>query len=353
MQSNTLPVFDDAQWASLLKDVDWLPSSLSSDFDFDQFLDLGLDPELAEGGASTAFGFGTSEELEQVYQGNASVSPSAELEPSSMRVSAVFNVDRLDADGNSPDFDLVASDGVHFAVNAAKLRANSLNGFNSLPVLTSSTATVPLSSTVLNLLLHTIYGISATKYTPTVDDLVATLDALEQYGLSKEALVYHPESTLFEAILLRAPSQPLECFVLAAHAGLDELAIAVSPYTLSLVLSDLSDEDTDRMGAPYLRRLFFLHLGRLEALKRIIRQPPMAHPLTQFCDGYSNNALSDEWRKHAAKITWDASPAISPISLESRLSAVGKVTDCPECLHQLDHRVKQLLVEWSLIKNTI
>lgn len=190
MQSNTLPVFDDAQWASLLKDVDWLPSSLSSDFDFDQFLDLGLDPELAEGGASTAFGFGTSEELEQVYQGNASVSPSAELEPSSMRVSAVFNVDRLDADGNSPDFDLVASDGVHFAVNAAKLRANSLNGFNSLPVLTSSTATVPPSSTVLNLLLHTIYGISATKYTPTVDDLGAYAALYCKYEPARDCWAY-------------------------------------------------------------------------------------------------------------------------------------------------------------------
>ncbi|KZV64849.1 hypothetical protein PENSPDRAFT_614856 [Peniophora sp. CONT] len=347
MQSNTLLAFDDAHWDPRLEDGDWLSGSPTNDPDFDEFMDF--DPVLGDAQAFPTSGFGASDALKQV---DTATSPRAELEPSSICVSTVFNFDRVDPGGSAPDIDLVASDGVHFAVNAAKLRANSLNGFDGLLLPTSTTAAVPLSSKVLNMLLHTIYGLSAREYAPTVDELTATIDASERYGLSVEALAHNPTSPLYEAILFRAPSQPLECYSLAAHAKLDELAIAVSSYTLSVHLPDITEETAEHMGARYLRRLFFLHLGRMEALKRILRTPFIPHSPTEDCDGSKEYPPHDEWVKRAAEIVWNASPNISPISLETRLSDIAKA-DCTECQYHLEHRIKRLITEWSLVKNTI
>ena len=89
----------------------------------------------------------------------------------SISVSAVFTFDRLDVDGDAPDFDLVACDGVHFVVSAAKLHAKSLNKFGGLLAPSRSVASVPLLSTVLNLLLHAIYGLPVFEYQPTIDDI--------------------------------------------------------------------------------------------------------------------------------------------------------------------------------------
>ncbi|KZV76084.1 hypothetical protein PENSPDRAFT_646626 [Peniophora sp. CONT] len=351
MQSDTLPAFDGTYWASLVQDMSWLPSSSSGDLDFEDFMDFG--PELGDAQAFPTSGFRTSDELEPIDQYNTPASPEAELEPSTISISTVFNLDRVEADGSTPDFYLIASDGVHFAVNAAKLRENSINQFGGLLASTNSMAAMPLSSTVLNMLLHTIYGLSAAQYAPAVDDLAATIDASEPYGLSMEVLACHPTSPLFEAILSRAPSQPLECYSLAAHAKLEDLAGVISPYTLSLPLPDVTEENAECMGPSYLRRLFFLHLGRMEALKRILRAPPTPHPPTEDCDGYAEYLHPGAWVQRVGEIVWGASPNISSISLETRLSAIGKETDCTECQHYLAHRVKKLVTEWSLVKNTI
>ncbi|KZV62918.1 hypothetical protein PENSPDRAFT_590685, partial [Peniophora sp. CONT] len=131
--------------------------------------------------------------------------------------SAAFNGDFVDEDGNTPDFNLVTSDGVYFAVTASKLRSSSRNDFGGLLAYSNSSAVIPLSSSVLNLVLHGIYGLSPAKYAPSVDDLAAAVDALEPYGLPKEHLLAR-DAPLFQAILMRAPAEPLACYTLAAHA---------------------------------------------------------------------------------------------------------------------------------------
>lgn len=115
--------------------------------------------------------------------------------PSTFRLSTTFNHDFLTADGIEPDCVLIAHDGVHFVVIAAKLRALSCNNFGSLlelptgspssssPTPSSSTsptsasssivAVVPLSSAVLNILLHAVYGLSVAAYAPVTEDLRA------------------------------------------------------------------------------------------------------------------------------------------------------------------------------------
>ena len=138
--------------------------------------------------------------------------------------------------------------------------------------------------------------------------LAATVDVLGQYGISKQAFVSCGTS-LYEAIAYQAPSLPLECYALAAHAELDELAVAVSPYTLSLSLPDISNQDAEHMGARYLKRLFFLHIGRVEALKRILRPLPTPHPPTECCDGLAERPFREAWINKVADIVWTASPS--------------------------------------------
>jgi hypothetical protein len=68
-------------------------------------------------------------------------------------------------------------------------------------------------------------------------------------------------------------------YALAAQHKLEQLAIAVSPSLLSFDLATLTDDLVGRMGAVYLKRLVFLHLGRSAALKRLLSPPlKLSHP---------------------------------------------------------------------------
>ena len=154
---------------SLVQNLGWLPSSSSGDpkLDFNQFVDFG--PELDESNTTAIPDGGNEFGLSDRW--NAPAQP-AEIEESSISVSTIFNPDRLDADGNLPSFYLVSNDGVHFAVSAARLRANSINDFGGLLAIHARpSATLPVSSTILNLLLHAIYGLSVTRYAPVLSDL--------------------------------------------------------------------------------------------------------------------------------------------------------------------------------------
>lgn len=133
------------------------------------------------------------------------------------------------------------------------------------------------------------------------------MEALEPFGLSKET---HTSSTspLFRAILSRAPSSPLGCYKLAAHARIEELAVVISPYTFHLSLTSLTDEDVVCIGAHYTQRLFLLHLGRVDALKRILLPPPGLHPSSLLCDIESPRQLGRGWIMAVAELAWDLSP---------------------------------------------
>ena len=132
------------------------------------------------------------------------------------------------------------------------------------------------------------------------------VDALELYGLLKATLV-SPATPLFQLITHRAPAEPLACYALAAHAGLDKLAVVVSTYTLSIDLSEISDELAACIGPHYLKRLFFLHLGRVDALKRLLFPPPGPHPPTEDCSLRAQRQLSRAWTAAIAQMTWSLS----------------------------------------------
>lgn len=171
---------------------------------------------------------------------------------------------------------ILSSDSVFFYVNSKRLLASSNNSFNShLPVKRNESdpqaaesdpiLNLPESSSVLNIVLHTIHDMSCSHYCPTLQDLTSSISALRVYGISVEnALAVG--APLYSTVLSYAPAQPIDIYALAAQYDLYDLGAATSSHLLSFQLPTLTDEMAERIGPKYLKKLFFLHLGRMDAV---------------------------------------------------------------------------------------
>ncbi|PCH36127.1 hypothetical protein WOLCODRAFT_108268 [Wolfiporia cocos MD-104 SS10] len=266
-----------------------------------------------------------------------------------------------------PDLILLPSDCVFFYVQTHRILSMSSNGFsgflpvkNGNPTFTLDTTTcgqipiisLPEPATVLNIVLHAVYDISFARYQPTLDALLAAVDALDRYGMSVEQHCIEG-SLLFTLLLAQAPIAPIEVYAVAAHHGLQELAVRTSAHSLGYPLSTLSDAHACKMGAVYLKRLFFLHIGRVDALRRMILAPPYPHPPTPQCDFSAQKKLTRAWGLASAYIAWDARPDVPASQIESALRSLAEHLECEICRKALEERTKQLVVQWSIIKRTI
>jgi len=212
--------------------------------------------------------------------------------------------------------------------------------------------TVPEPSIIFNIVLHTIYDMSCAHHSPSFESLVAAVDSLRCYGISLQSRIA-PSTPLFKHLLSHASLFPLELYALAAFYDLHDVAVSASPHLLSFSLATLSDEMANRMGPIYLKRLFFLHLGRTDALKRVLLSPPHPHVPTSRCDFPEQRKLMRAWALASAYLAWDARPDLSTSVMESALSPLGERLSCDLCRSALEERIKNLLVEWSLVKRTI
>ncbi|KAG9085584.1 hypothetical protein FS749_004314 [Ceratobasidium sp. UAMH 11750] len=122
---------------------------------------------------------------------------------------------------------------------------------------------------VLNVLLHLVYGFPVQRYQPSASAVRAVLPALQALGYNIHAFVT-PRSELFMLLVQAAAVDPLPMYALAAQYTIEPLAVAISTLTLSGSLSDITDELAQQMGPIHLKRLFFLHLGHTDALKRLL-----------------------------------------------------------------------------------
>lgn len=222
-----------------------------------------------------------------------------------------------------PDIVVLSSDTVFFYVHSGILSRESSNRLNSLlPSPEESTTQgkdsvgsvipVPEHSTGINVVLHAMYGMSCQHYSPSNTTLFAGVDALAKYGANLQKLVA-PGTPLFQHLLGQSPISPVEFYATAGRHKLWDLAVAISPHMLSFPLSDLDDAMVERMGSVYLKRLFFLHLGRVDALKRLLLPPPESHPATQDCDFMEQKKLTRAWALASAYLAWDARPGMSPV----------------------------------------
>lgn len=264
----------------------------------------------------------------------------------------------MHVDNLRPDIVLTSSDNVFFYVCLHRLLAASENGFNALlpPPSVSDEFTpvidLPESADVLNVVLHSIYNWDASCFVPSYETLSAAIAALVRYGMQPKRVIL-PTTSLFSLLLAKAPFQPIDAYALAASYDLEDLAVAISPHLLAYQLHSLTDEISKRIGAVYLKRLFFLHNGRIDALGRLLLHPPQPHPETPECDNEQQRKLTRAWALASAHLVWDARPDLSTYLLQASLTPLERELSCDLCKLSLRERITALVMEWSAVKRTI
>ncbi|KAJ7068213.1 hypothetical protein C8F01DRAFT_1117309 [Mycena amicta] len=257
-----------------------------------------------------------------------------------------------------PNLILLSKDAVYFYVHSDILLEASDNQFRAmLPVAPSDDneppiLSVPESSAVLNVILHAAYDLSSAHYQPPFETLATAVDSMTTYGMDPKSKI-HQSTPLFSLLLSQAPLFPLQLYALAAHYQIEDLAVPTSAHLLAYPLSRLSDQEVERIGATYLKRLFFLHFGRNEALKRVLGSPPHPHPPTIDCDFSAQKGLGRAWALATAYLVWDIRPDISTQALESALRPLAEHLNCELCKTALNDRIKSTVLQWSIVKRTI
>ncbi|KAF9482440.1 hypothetical protein BDN70DRAFT_801430 [Pholiota conissans] len=254
------------------------------------------------------------------------------------------------------DIVLLSSDNVFFYVHSHILIASSDNGFRGrlpLPVLSPKdrdpVVSLPENSTVLNIILHTVYDMPCAHYSPSFPTLVSAVNRLPVYGIPPKSRIA-PSTPLYSVLLSYAPLYPIELYALAASHDLFDLAVATSSHLLAFPLSTITDDMAEKIGPVYLKRLFFLHFGRSDALKRVLLPPPNPHAPTTTCDFTEQKRLTRAWALASAYLAWDARPDLSTSSMESALRPLAEHLTCEHCQQSLRDRIKNLVVQWSIVK---
>lgn len=223
-------------------------------------------------------------------------------------MSLIFTPD-FQVDGLLPDVVLLSADNVTFHAHSQRLLAASTNFFGgTLAAPPLHPLALPETSVVLNIVLHIVYGMSVLRFQPPFEAADAALAALTStYGVPAARLARSPP--LFALATSYAPFRPIDVYALAAHYGLEDVAVAVSAHLLAFDVSTLSDELAVKMGSVYFSRLCNLQHVRLAALKNIVLRPPAAHPPTTGCNGDAQRELARAWAFAAAQIVWTALPS--------------------------------------------
>jgi hypothetical protein len=299
----------------------------------------------------------------------------ASNEPSTLNINisttfhpnAVLSTSRYPTD---PDTIFLSSDSVFFYVHQATILSVSENNFDGLlrDVGTDSPPEVRYQrensgnqpmiisvkehSKVLNIVLHLIYALPCERFRPTLSLLNDALPALKTFGICPQKVIGEG-SEICNLLISFAPSQPLEVYALAAQLELHHVAVAASRFVLSISLSSVTEELACQMGPTYLRLLFFLHLGRTEALKRHLLTPPDTHEPNETCTAAEQKKLIRAWALATAYLAWDARADTSAITISGSLSPLLEHLTCFHCRENLSTRIRTLLQDWSLVKCTI
>ncbi|KAF8598516.1 hypothetical protein BDV93DRAFT_450989 [Ceratobasidium sp. AG-I] len=208
----------------------------------------------------------------------------------------------------------------------------------------------PYLSDVLNIVLHLVYGLSFQTYQPSLQILHAVIPALQELGYAPHAF-FTPNSEMFNLMVQAAVADPLSTYALAAQHALEPLAVAVSALTLPGGLCDVDDHLARQMGPKYLKRLFFLHLGRADALKRLLLPPPILHSSNSDpqCTAESQKSVSRAWALACAYIVVEGRLDSFSMSLLPPTTHLR----CEMCRRSMEGRVASLIKGWNEVKRTI
>ena len=168
-------------------------------------------------------------------------------------------------------------------------------------------------SDVLNVVLHSLYGLSCDAYHPSFDCICASFPSFTKYGLTPLSRYLRRGTPLFNTFLLHAPLHPIQAYTLAASLHLEDLAVAASSYTLNLNLQhSILPDDADRMGERYLFRLYKLHTGRMDDLRAILQRTKLyPHIAGPHCSVEKRKEASFAYGLACAQVWHDASPGQS------------------------------------------
>ncbi|KAJ8095925.1 hypothetical protein PM082_015146 [Marasmius tenuissimus] len=208
------------------------------------------------------------------------------------------------------DMILLPNDSVVFYVDESTLLSASDNSFDHMLPLTTrekSQRTLHLpnfSSTELEIVLLAIYNHSNPSPSPSphidIQTIINSIDKFIVFGIDPKTCLT-PKSPLFQFLLTQSHTHPLHVYALAAYHGIEDLAIAVSSQTLSLDISDISEDLARRMGSRYLMRLFRLHLERVDVLQRLLATRPGSESPHESCD---QRALLHNWTLGVATLMY-------------------------------------------------
>jgi hypothetical protein len=114
---------------------------------------------------------------------------------------------------------------------------------------------VPEPSSVLNIILHVLYGLPMERFRPDLQLLCHVLSELVTFGYRPADLIT-PHSEIFYLLVAHSKTHPLVVYALAASHKIERLAVSCSSNTLGVELSEITDELASVMGPVYLRKLF-------------------------------------------------------------------------------------------------
>jgi hypothetical protein len=230
------------------------------------------------------------------------------------------------------DVILVTTDNVYFYVHSSRLLQHSNNSFGGLLADLSTPLNIAETSEVANLAFHALYGLDPSNYVPNLSLLLRAFSMLNLYGIEPSSVLF-PNSPFYSAVVGLGAKFPLQTYSLAAKFGLEVLAVEVSKHLLAIPLHAITDDIAQAMGATYLRRLVFLHLGRTERLKELVMKLPTAHELSTDCSEIDQKRLQQEWRALALALSWSADPAMASSQLyQAFFPLTQKKNLCPKCV---------------------
>ncbi|KAF9040183.1 hypothetical protein BDZ89DRAFT_944958, partial [Hymenopellis radicata] len=263
----------------------------------------------------------------------------------SLRLSTAFHPAARLVPSAYSDVVLQSTDGVLFYVHRAILAEASSNGFGSA-LLHDAAAPVAVNddSAVLNIILHAIYDLPSAQFSPSFPTLVDAVDRMQPvYGVAPTRFILPATSSdLFSQLYSHAPLRPIDVYMLAAHHGLEDLAVLASGHLLSFKLETLTDDMTVYMGGMHLKRLVFLHLDRLKRLKEILLVPPPPHE-----GGVCTADPQRAWALAAAELVNDAKPDLSPHLLAASMKGFAGDIPCATCMNNFQRRLAEAAELWS------
>ncbi|KAG8923949.1 hypothetical protein FRC00_005661 [Tulasnella sp. 408] len=223
---------------------------------------------------------------------------------------------------------------------------------SSAPDQTNTIPTIFVSeeSVVFNIILHLTYGMACGRYGPSIEVISNALEAMPRYGLPTP----DPTNEIWTVLLRQAEVDPLRVYSLGAAHAVDTVCIQSSEHTLNTPLSNLSEADAMTMGAIYLRRLFFLHFGRVEALKRIVGPPPDTHADTTVCSEMVQRNVKKAWKAAVAELLLAETPQATAVSaLVSAFGPIANSTQCLACKEKIQERIASVVQAWGNVKKII